>query len=156
MVFIEYFSRFMLKVKISLHQLINRKLYQGVKLHGVPRLLHRQNIKISKGVNINENVFLHGAGGIEIGENTTLSYGSTVLSTKHSIDEWSKYGSKAEHVYNKVRIGNSVWLCSNVTVLDGVEIADGVIIAAGSVVTRSIKKSNALYGGIPAKYLKDL
>lgn len=156
MVLVEYISRILTKIKILFHRMFNWKLYYGVKLHGIPKLLHRQNIKLKKGVNLNEGVFLHGAGGIEIGENSTLSYGTTILSTKHLIEDWKKKANKANHFNRKVTIGKNVWICANVTILDGVEIADGVIIAAGSLVNKSLKKSNSLYGGVPAKHIKHI
>ncbi len=33
--------------------------------------------------------FLHGAGGIVVGENTTLSYGTTILSTGYETNNWN-------------------------------------------------------------------
>lgn len=156
MILIEYISRMITKIKILVHKMFNYKLYYGVTLHGVPKLLHRQNIVLKKGVNLNEGVFLHGAGGIEIGENSTLSYGATILSTKHLLEDWKKNANKAKHYNSKVIIGRNVWVCANVTILDGIKIADGVIIAAGSVVNKSIDIPNSLYAGTPAKFVKQV
>ncbi len=52
------------------------------------------------------------------------------------------------------RIGKDVWIGSYVKILAGVSIGDGAIIAMGSVVTKDIE-AYSVYGGIPAKKIKD-
>nr|WP_274376925.1 DapH/DapD/GlmU-related protein [Desulforamulus reducens] len=47
-------------------------------------------------------------------------------------------------------------MCANVTILPGVEIADNCVVAAGAVVTHNLIENGALYGGVPAKYIKKL
>lgn len=54
-----------------------------------------------------------------------------------------------------ISIGNNVWLGSGVTVLKGVDIGDNAVIAAGAVVTKSVP-CGELWGGVPAKFIKDL
>ena len=51
-----------------------------------------------------------------------------------------------------IKIGNNVFLGNKVTILPGVIIGDNVIIGYGSIVTKNCK-SNAVYAGIPAKYI---
>ena len=55
--------------------------------------------------------------------------------------------------FEKITIGNDVWLGANVIVVDGVNISDGVIVAAGSVVTKDIPPY-AIVGGVPAKIIR--
>lgn len=156
-ILVEYIARIFLKIKITLHKIFNYGLYKkGVKLHGIPRLLHRQNIKIETGVSINEHVFLHGAGGIHIGENATLSYGTTVLTTSYDVGNWHDGQNSKAHIENKVIINENVWLSANVTVLSGVEITEGVVVGAGAVVNKNLTTPNSLYAGVPAKFIKKL
>mgnify|MGYP002621381799 CR=1 FL=1 len=54
-----------------------------------------------------------------------------------------------------VRIGNDVWIGGNVTILPGVRIGNNVVVAAGAVVTKDLA-DNALYGGVPARKIKDI
>lgn len=156
-ILVEYASRLFLKIKIGVHKLFNFGLYKkGVKLHGVPRLLHRQNIRMESGVSINENVFLHAAGKIIIGENSTLSYGTTVLTTSYDVSKWLDDKNNKAHIEDEVIIGKNVWLSANVTILSGVEIADGVVVGAGAVVNKSLTTPDSLYAGVPAKFIKKL
>ena len=55
--------------------------------------------------------------------------------------------------FEKITIGNDVWLGANVIVIDGVNISDGAIVAAGSVVTKDIPPY-AIVGGVPAKIIR--
>ena len=54
-----------------------------------------------------------------------------------------------------MRIGNDVWIGGNVTILPGVTIGNNVVVAAGAVVTKDLE-DNALYGGVPARKIKDI
>ncbi|MCG9793514.1 acyltransferase [Flavobacterium algicola] len=53
-----------------------------------------------------------------------------------------------------ITLKNDIWIGSNCTILMGVTINDGAVVAAGSVVTKNIP-SNEIWGGIPAKKIKD-
>lgn len=54
-----------------------------------------------------------------------------------------------------ITIGAGTWIGASTTVLGGVTIGEGCVIAAGSVVTTDVPP-NTLYGGVPAKHIKDL
>jgi len=55
--------------------------------------------------------------------------------------------------FERINIGNDVWIGANSIVVDGVQIGDGAIVAAGSVVTKEIPPY-AIAGGVPAKVIK--
>jgi len=52
-------------------------------------------------------------------------------------------------------IGNNVCVGANSTVIGGINIGDNVIIEPGSVVTKSLE-SNAVYGGNPAVFIRNI
>ena len=95
---------------------------------------------------------------VSIGNNVTLSYGTTILTegldTMHYQVECKNQHRK--HVYNSVRIGDGTWIAANVIILPGASVAKGCIVAAGSVVKGNLDKDNALYGGVPATFIRDL
>lgn len=53
------------------------------------------------------------------------------------------------------KIGNGIYFATNVVVAKETDIADGVKISANSFVNKTIDKENSLWGGTPAKYIKD-
>ena len=55
--------------------------------------------------------------------------------------------------FDKIVIGNDVWIGANVIVIDGIKIGDGAIVAAGSVVTKDVPPY-AIVGGVPAKIIR--
>lgn len=54
-----------------------------------------------------------------------------------------------------IAVGDGVWIGARSVILPGATIGDGAVIAAGAVVTGNVEP-NALYGGVPAKRIKDL
>lgn len=144
------------KINILFYRIFNFGLFRGVKLYGIPKIVKSKNVCIGSRTRINDLVYIHGAGGVSIGDNVTLSYGVTILSTGYSISSWKDSVRSKEHVDKKVVIDNDVWLCSNVTVTAGVKISRGIVVAAGSVVCKSITSEYSLYAGSPAKFIKKL
>ena len=71
----------------------------------------------------------------------------------HSIVD--KDTNKRVNYAQSVIIGNHVWLTAHTRVLKGSQIPHSCIIANSCVVSGKLENSNALYGGIPAKLLKE-
>ena len=46
------------------------------------------------------------------------------------------------------------WIGANATILKGITICEGAVIAAGAVVTKNVEPY-AIYGGVPAKKIRD-
>lgn len=109
-----------------------------------------QNIAIGNNVVLNRGVVLQGTEGgcIRLGDNVTISYSAKIITANLN-------GPTGEHIYQDVVIGNNVWISANVIVLPGVVVEDNVVIAAGAVVTSRLI-SGYIYGGVPAKQIKQL
>ena len=67
-----------------------------------------------------------------------------------------KYGDAeiANKPTRKITINDHVWIGAGAIILQGVEIGEHSIIAAGAVVTKSVP-AREIWGGVPAKKIKD-
>lgn len=54
-----------------------------------------------------------------------------------------------------VSIADRVWIGNRATILKGVEIGSDCVVATGSVLTKADGRSNVIYGGNPAKIIKE-
>lgn len=124
---------------------------QGVSIYG------GESISIGTNVVVNKGVLLQSCDNaqIVIGNNVTLSYDVKILTgnLKYPISISKKLRS---HNVSPIIIHDNVWVGAGVIILPGVSIGKNNIIAAGSIVSKNIDGENSVYGGIPAKFLKNL
>ncbi|HPE75914.1 MAG TPA: gamma carbonic anhydrase family protein [Draconibacterium sp.] len=96
---------------------------------------------------------------IKIGNNTNIQDNAVVHATyKKSPTNIGNYVTVAHGaIVHGCTIKDNVMIGMNAVVLDNVVIESNTIIAAGSVVTKgTIVESGCVYGGIPAKKLKEI
>jgi acetyltransferase-like isoleucine patch superfamily enzyme len=87
---------------------------------------------------------------VTIGAYTLLAGGySQVLSHEISVDE-------GRQRTEPVTIGDHTLIHTRCVIVAGTRIPDQVVIAAGAVVRGELEESNALYGGLPARKLRDI
>lgn len=97
---------------------------------------------------------------INIGSDVIMGPGVTIITGDHPTNiQGCKINSikdedKPVECDQDVIIEDDVWIGCNVTILKGVHIHSGAIIAAGSTVTRNVEM-NCIYGGVPAKKIKN-
>ncbi len=94
--------------------------------------------------------YIQGINGVEIGDYTMLAPGVKIISSNHSLKDFSEQVKTSS-----IKIGKHCWLAANSTILPGVQLGDNTIVAAGSVVTKSFE-GNVVIAGVPAKILKKL
>jgi acetyltransferase-like isoleucine patch superfamily enzyme len=87
---------------------------------------------------------------LEVGDNT--QFGGYILITGHT-----KESTRGSIIINKVRIGNNCLIGAKSYIQPGVTIGDNVTIATKALVPKNkVIPSNTVWGGIPAKKIKDL
>ena len=111
-----------------------------------------QNIACGEALIVNPQVYFAAKGGIELGDNVTISAGAKILSSSlQAVDG----AVSRKHIHKKVTIGSNVWLGAGCIICPGVTIGDNVIVAAGAIVTKDLPGDH-IYAGIPAKMLRPL
>jgi acetyltransferase-like isoleucine patch superfamily enzyme len=83
---------------------------------------------------------------IEIGDNSVIGYGATILGHEFLVDEWRT---------GRVRIGRDCVIGALSLVMPGVSVGDGSVVAAYSLVNKDVPPG-VMAGGVPARVLKRL
>jgi len=112
-------------------------------------------ISFGKNISIHPMCYIDGAGTISIGDNVSIAHNSSVLTTNHSWGDATLPIKYNPEIFQSVVINDDVWIGCGCRILAGVTLQQRSIIAAGAVVNRDVE-SHSIYGGIPAKKIKDI
>jgi acetyltransferase-like isoleucine patch superfamily enzyme len=123
-------------------------------LDGVMILTYGGAIKIGKRSSINAQTILYGHGGLTIGNDVLIAGHCMVIPSNHNFADKNKTIMSQGNTSKGITIEDDVWIAHGCSILDGVTIGRGAIIAAGSVVNKDVP-ANCIYGGVPAKFLKN-
>ena len=107
-----------------------------------------QNSEINKYCSIGPRVLI-GLGDHPVDQLSTIPI---FYSTQNQLDKSISVDKKFVE-YQKILIGNDVWIGAGCIIKAGVTIGDGVIIGAGSVVTKDLQEYG-IYAGVPAKLIR--
>ncbi len=139
----------------------------GVKIENPKQLILKDNVYIGSntvfgsentrglciledGVHIGRNCRIDHTGNVEISEDTLLSAEVAIFSHSHGYNPYS------DAVPKNIFIGKKSWVGYRAILLESVEfIASRCIISAGAVVTKKCADKNSIYGGVPAKKIKE-
>lgn len=113
-------------------------------------------IVFGNSVKVNNNCsFISEGPGIEIGDLTLIGWNTTIVDSDfHDLNPKGRHaGGEAKTA--KVTIGRNVLIGANVAILKGVSIGDNSTVAGNAVVTKSLP-ANGIYGGNPAKLIREI
>ena len=86
-------------------------------------------------------------GGLEIGDNCSISYNVQLLTGGHD-----PHSPVFEGRHLPIRIGDYVWIGAGAVILQNVRVGKGAVVAAGAVVSRDVPPY-AIVGGVPARVI---
>ena len=130
--------------EIVVHRRVTHSQVEG-------RLVLHDRCVLGTGTNV------RAAGGvISVGERSNVSQYCTLVAANHVLDTSGGHtGGAWDETRTGVSIGANVWVGAGSVLLPGTTIGDNAVIAAGSVVRGDVP-SNEMWGGVPARKLKDL
>jgi acetyltransferase-like isoleucine patch superfamily enzyme len=127
--------------------LIFRKVGDNFKCWHFVEWSFGYNLSFGNNVVVHRNVLLDDRGGIDIGDNVSISDFANVYSHHHNIYDIHDVETP------QTSIGNGVRLTYHSTVLAGMKIGDNALVGTGAVVTRDVEPHHIVVG-IPAKTVK--
>jgi len=105
------------------------------------------NLSFGRNVVVHRHVLLDDRGGIDIGDNVSISDYANIYSHNHDIHDIHNVETP------RTSIGNHVRITYHATVLAGTQIGDHALIGTGAVVTRNVEPYHIVVG-IPARTAK--
>ncbi|MGP5315559.1 acyltransferase [Psychrobacter faecalis] len=128
----------------------NYRVSANINLIGSYELL-----ELGNQTEINAGCFLLVKDKIIIGDNSTLAYQTTILTSANPNGPHNKLARVYPKISAPVTIGHDTWIGARATILPGVNIGNYCVVAAGSVVNKDIPDYTVV-AGVPAKQVKTL
>lgn len=135
------------RVRRMLAPLIFRSVGENFKCWHFVEWSFGYNLSIGNNVVVHRHVLLDDRGGIDIGNDVSISDYVNIYSHSHDIYDIHKIQTPP------TRIGNGVRITYHATVLAGVKVGDGAMIGSSALVTRDVEPHH-IVAGIPAKTVK--
>jgi acetyltransferase-like isoleucine patch superfamily enzyme len=106
------------------------------------------NVTVGENTWIGPFTVLDGSGGLQIGNNCSISAGVQIYS--HDSVQWAVTGGVTPYQYGATSIGNNCYIGPNTIIEKGVDIGNNVTVGANSFVNKNLE-DNKKYAGNPAK-----
>lgn len=110
---------------------------------------------IGSGTHIGDNTIIDVSDNITIGKEVAIGPNTIIYTHDHDYTKKDTAAWKGGVITKPIIIADGAWIGSGVTLLPGVTIGERAVVAAGSVVTKQVP-SNTMWGGVPAKQIKEI
>lgn len=113
-----------------------------------------ENLEIGNNVYIAPNVVINAIDTITLNDQVMVGFNSVLVSGNHTmIDGSFRYGTSC---LKPIVIGKGSWVSANCTLTAGSQLPPSSLLAANSVLGKSFTEGFSIYGGVPARKIKDL
>jgi len=110
-----------------------------------------KHITMGKNIFINFDCTFLALGGITIEDDVLIGPKVSLITENHPLHPDQRKGLSAKPIHIK----KNAWIGANATILPGVTIGESSVVAAGAVVSKDVP-DNAIVGGVPAKFIKNI
>ena len=142
------------KVSRSVWEVYGTVIFKGhAQIGHGSKLSVRGTLVLGKGLNITAESAIVATNRIEFGDNCLLSWDTLIMDT-----DFHKIKDRRDNLLNPsepIFIGDNVWIGCRCLILKGANIPNNCVIGANSFVGKRLEKENSLYGGQPARILKE-
>ena len=141
------------KIRYRVCKSLFEKCGKNVNIESTAYFGSGRDISIGDNSGIGVNAFISGT--VSIGRNVMMGNDVMIIATDHEFSRTDIPMTEQgfQPYYQRINIGDDVWIGSRVIILSGVSIGSGVIIGAGAVVTNDIP-DRAIAVGNPAKVVR--
>jgi len=149
-------NNILIDLKAIVISIIFRRNFNWVRTDLVIKKWRKKGVSIGENCYVNYDVRLEP--GVSIGDGTTITGGSLVLTHDAVPATFIKELSCSRGVYDRkcrraeVSIGRQCFIGAYCVILPGVTIGDRCVVAAGSIVTKDVPSGNVVAGN-PAKVI---
>lgn len=124
---------------------VGMKISKGAFMDKHNRIINPNRISIGQNSHINEYCIIDGRGGMQIGDNVSISCRANIVTGSHNYTS----GNFSLRLINII-IEDYVWIGVGATILQGVKIGKGAVVCAGAVVTGDVPPFTVV-AGVPAR-----
>lgn len=111
---------------------------------------------VGKGVCLNNAVINTMSGKVDVRNYAFMGHNVSLLTGTHDFKQVGRSRQTAVPESERdIIVGEGVWVASNVTIIGPCKIGENAVIGAGSVIT-GIIPPNAIYAGIPARFVRNI
>lgn len=110
-------------------------------------------LSIGRGTFVNRECYFERVGPISIGSETQIGMQAAFITSTHPFGDDGRFAMQPTGL--PVVVGDRCWIGARATILPGVTVGDDVVVAAGAVVAKDCAP-RGLYGGVPARRIRDI
>jgi maltose O-acetyltransferase len=112
-----------------------------------------RDVRIGRRSMLNRECFIDALGPVRIGRWVHLAMRVSLVTSTHELGDADSRAGKV--IAEGVTVEDGCWIGAGATLLPGAHVRSGTVIAAGAVVSGTCGP-DAVYGGVPARKLRDL